>query len=148
MTIGQVGAKAGLRVSAIRYYEEQGLLPRASRQGGRRIYDASILDRLAVIALAKMAGFELREIRTILSTGEKPAPIWRKLAQAKRAEIDRQMSTLARMKDVLARLGDCTCSTPDECGRAFNAARSQPPPGRLEPTRLRSRSKSLRPADE
>jgi len=127
MTIGQVGAKAGIRASTIRYYEEQGLLPRASRKGGKRIYEASILDRLAVITLAKMAGFELREIRTILSTEKKPALIWRKLGQAKRAELDRQILTLARMKDVLARLSDCTCSTPEECGRAFNAARSQAP---------------------
>ena len=145
MTIGQVASRAGLRASAIRYYEEQGLLPRALRVGGKRIYEASILERLAMIELAKMAGFELREIRAVLSAGERPALIWRKLAQAKRVELDRQISRLARMKDVLARLSGCTCSTPEECGRAFNAARSQPPPNLpLEPTaRLRSRSKPL-----
>jgi MerR family redox-sensitive transcriptional activator SoxR len=128
MTIGQVASKTGLRASAIRYYEEQGLLPRASRKGGKRIYEASILERLAVIELAKMAGFELREIRAGLSTNEEPPLVWRTLGQAKRAELDRQIATLSRMKDVLARLSSCTCSTPDECRRAFTAARSLTPP--------------------
>ena len=143
LTIGQVALRAGLRASAIRYYEEQGLLPRALRTGGKRIYETSILERLAVIELAKMGGFELREIRAVLSTGGKPAVIWRKLGQAKCAELDRQISRLARMKDVLARLNGCTCSTPEECGRVFNAARSLAPSNLpLEPTaRFRSRSK-------
>lgn len=143
MTIGQVASRAGLRTSAIRYYEEQGLLPRASRTAGKRIYEASILERLAMIELAKMAGFELREIRAVLSTGEKAAVVWRKLGQAKHAELDRQVARLVRMKGVLARLLGCTCSTPDECGREFNAARSLAPPDLLlEPTvRLRLRSK-------
>ena len=52
LTIGQVASRAGLRASAIRYYEAQGLLPAALRHAGKRVYDDSILDRLAMIALA------------------------------------------------------------------------------------------------
>ncbi len=59
LTIGQVALKAGLRASAIRYYEAQGLLPPAPRHGGKRVYDASILVRLSAIDLAKTAGFTL-----------------------------------------------------------------------------------------
>ena len=136
LTIGQVASRAGLRPSAIRYYEAQGLLPRTSREGGKRIYHASIIERLAVIEFAKMAGFDLGEIRAILSSlGEgEPAPDWRKLVPVKSIEIDAQMKRLAGMKDVLAKLNTCTCATLADCGRAFNAARSkQPPNPPLEP---------------
>ena len=58
LTIGAVAARTGLRASAIRYYESRGLLPVASRAAGKRVYDASVLARLAVIRLAKTAGFD------------------------------------------------------------------------------------------
>ena len=139
LTIGQVAARAGLRASAIRYYEAQGLLPAASRQGGKRIYDASIFDRLAVIALARMAGFEIHEIRDVLSrVGDgQPAPTWRTLGETKRVALDEQILRLARMKDVLAKLDGCRCETLEECGRAFNRVR--PPNLPLEPAARRSR---------
>jgi len=145
LTIGQVASRAGLRASAIRYYEARGLLRCAPRKDGKRIYDASILERLAVIELAKTAGFDLDEVRAVLSrVGERqPAAAWRTLAQAKQAEIDGQIRMLARMKDVLAKLTGCTCATLEECGRAFSAARSKQPPNPyqpLEPTARRRMS--------
>ena len=127
LTIGQVASAAGLRTSAIRYYEALGLLPRARRKSGKRVYDASIMERLGLIGLAKFAGFDLEEILAVLSragAGE-PAATWRKLGGAKRLELADQISRLARMNDVLARLDRCTCATLQECGRAFNAARGQ-----------------------
>ena len=129
LTIGQVAARTGLRASAIRYYEAQGLLPRPSRQAGRRMYSTSILERLAVIDLAKVAGFSLTEIRALLSAvdGDKAAAAWRKLAPSKTAEIDARMNELVEMKSVLARLNACTCVTLAECGRAFIRARSKEP---------------------
>jgi len=140
LTIGQVASQAGLRASAIRYYEAQGLLATASRKSGKRMYHESILERLAVIALAKMVGFDLEEIRAVLSrVGEgQPAPAWKTVAEAKQVEIDGQMRRLAQTKDVLASLAGCTCATLEECGRAFNTARSkQPPTPPLEPTARR-----------
>jgi MerR family transcriptional regulator, redox-sensitive transcriptional activator SoxR len=130
LTIGQVASRAGLQASAIRYYEAQGLVPRVGREGGKRVYEASILERLAVIRLAKMAGFDLEEIRRAISEvgSGQPAPIWRTLVDAKRADLDEQISKLVAMKSVLERVGRCTCPTLDECGRAFNKARSQQPP--------------------
>ncbi len=122
LTIGQVASRAGLRASAVRYYEAQGLLPAASRRGGKRVYDASILERLAVIALAKMAGFEVHEIR----------------------DLDEQISRLARMKDVLAKLRGCRCATLEECGRAFNRARSKHPPSLPQEPAARRRSAARR----
>ena len=106
LTIGQVASRAGLRASAVRYYEAQGLLPAASRRGGKRVYDASILERLAVIALAKMAGFEVHEIRDALSRiGDgQPALTWKTLGEAKSVALVEQISRLARTKDVLTKL--------------------------------------------
>jgi MerR family redox-sensitive transcriptional activator SoxR len=146
LTIGQVASRAGLRASAIRYYEAQGLLPTAPRKSGKRIYDASVLERLGVIELAKTAGFDLEEIRALVSRGgDQPALAWRDLSRAKRTEIDRQIARLARMKDVLERLSKCTCATLGECGRAFNVAHAQQPPQvPLEPTaRFRSLARPL-----
>jgi MerR family redox-sensitive transcriptional activator SoxR len=124
MTIGQVAERAGLRPSAIRYYEAQGLLPAASRRSGRRVYEPSIVERLAVIALAKMAGFRLDEIRLVVSQGgKKPSRIWRMVSRGKREQLEQQMARLALMQDVLARIRGCKCVTLEECGRAFRAAR-------------------------
>lgn len=129
LTIGDVASRAGLRPSAIRFYEEQRLVPAAHRKGGKRIYDASVLDRLALIELAKAAGFTLQEIRDLLADVglRRPASAsWRKLADAKRADLDEQISRVAMMKDVLSMLARCTCATLTDCGRALNAARLQP----------------------
>jgi MerR family redox-sensitive transcriptional activator SoxR len=130
LTIGQVAARAGLRASAIRYYEAQRLLPPALRKSGKRVYETSVLERLALIELAKLAGFELEEIRVMLSTAGsgQPASAWRTLAQRKHVEVDRELGRLALMKDILARLGGCTCATLDECARVFTKARSKAPP--------------------
>ena len=59
LSIGQVAERAGIASSAIRYYESEGLLPRAGRRNGRRIYDEGIIDRITLIELAKRAGFRV-----------------------------------------------------------------------------------------
>ena len=132
LTIGEVAARSGLSASAIRYYEEQGLVPRVARKGGRRIYDALILDRLAAIDLAKSAGFTLAQIRDLFSAvgSGGPASAWAKFSEAKRADLDERLARLVRMKAVLSELARCGCATLAECGRAFNAARSRLPPER------------------
>ena len=66
LTIGEVARRAGVRASAIRYYEEAGLLEEPERVGGKRRYDEEALRRLALIGGAKRAGFTLGEIRTLL----------------------------------------------------------------------------------
>ena len=63
MTIGEVARRAGMRASAIRFYEKSGLLPKATRAGGQRRYDQNILPRLALLSWAKECGFTLEQIR-------------------------------------------------------------------------------------
>jgi MerR family transcriptional regulator, redox-sensitive transcriptional activator SoxR len=73
LTIGEVARRAGVRTSAIRYYEEAGLLPEPERIGGKRRYEKGILRRLALIGGAKRARFTLGEIHTLLH-GFPPGP--------------------------------------------------------------------------
>src|SRR5881398_1043098 len=91
LAIGEVADRAGVEPSAIRYYESLGLLPRPSRVGGKRRYGDDVLDRLALIALAKDAGFTIKEIRALVSDfapDSGPAERWRILATRKLAELD------------------------------------------------------------
>ena len=139
LTIGQLAARTGLRASALRYYEELGLVRSAARRNGTRIYEEAILDRLAVIDLAKNAGFDLREIARLLSEsdGRPPARTWAKVTDAKRLELDRGIAKLSTMKAVLAEIAACNCATLADCGRAFEAARARLP---FESTTARGRS--------
>jgi len=127
LSIGEVASRSGLKTSAIRYYEAQGLLRPAQRHAGRRVYPASILERLAVIELAKVAGFELQEIRALLSNvdGSEPAEAWKQLVSAKAVEIDEQVKRLLEVKDLLSKLKACTCATLEECGSGYIEARSR-----------------------
>jgi MerR family transcriptional regulator, redox-sensitive transcriptional activator SoxR len=147
LTIGQVASQSGLKASAIRYYEARGLLPFARRKNGKRVFEESILERLAVIALAKTAGFQLGDIRGLLSgvgSGQ-PTPAWRAIADGRRLEIDKEIGRLTLMKHILARLEGCQCATLEECGRVFDRARSKLPPDPLEPAaRRRAAAKRLR----
>ena len=90
LSIGEVAKRTGIAASALRYYEREGLIPRADRQGGKRVYGEDILDRLAIIGVAKGAGFSVAEIKTLLSgfTRRTPPGVrWRKLAAKKLAEL-------------------------------------------------------------
>src|ERR1700690_541131 len=82
MTIGQVAEESGFAASAIRYYEQIGVLPRPVRAGGRRQYDRSILERLAVLERAKACGLSLAEMRQLFygfREGTPPSERWRTL---------------------------------------------------------------------
>jgi MerR family transcriptional regulator, redox-sensitive transcriptional activator SoxR len=120
-TIGEVAARTGLRASAIRYYEEQGLLPAAERRGGKRVYDSSIFQRIAIINLAKAAGFSLSEIRVVLTSTDasQPRTTWSGLAKAKRAEIERELELLSLRKRIVTALAQCRCASLADCGQAF-----------------------------
>src|SRR5579885_2066654 len=94
MTIGEVARQAGIRTSTLRYYEEIGLLPAASRVNGQRRYDAGVLQTLALIHVAQQAGFTVAEIRVLLNsmlTGAAPSADWQTLAQQKLEEVENRL---------------------------------------------------------
>ena len=127
MSIGEVGRRAGLEPSAIRYYERLGLLPRPPRAGGKRRYDASVLEWLALIALARAGGFTMAETK-VLMTGftprSRPDALWKRLAATKLAEIDELVARAERMREVL-RIGlDCGCFRLEDCGALLDVGPS------------------------
>ncbi len=127
MTIGQVAQQAGLRTSAIRFYEKAGLLPRAMRSGGQRRYSESILPRLALLEWAKGCGFTLDEIRELFGrSGEAPLSLrMRKLCSQKIDELETMLQRITVMKDLLERAQRCRCIDVEECGgRILNKRRS------------------------
>lgn len=126
MTIGEVAQRAGLAASAIRYYEQAGLLPKPARAGGRRQYDPSILERLAVLERAKACGFSLTEARQLFygfREGTPPSERWQTLARRKIHELDELQRKIADMKEMLRR--SCNCRDLGECGRRILAKRNR-----------------------
>jgi MerR family transcriptional regulator, redox-sensitive transcriptional activator SoxR len=119
LTIGQIAREAGLKTSAIRYYESVGLLPEPRRESGQRRYGNATLRRLRVIDVAKRAGFSLDEARVLLATGNGGPPAYaqlRDLAERKLPEVDELISRAQAMRAWLLTASDCTCETLDVCG--------------------------------
>jgi MerR family redox-sensitive transcriptional activator SoxR len=122
LTISEVARQVGLRPSAIRYYEQLGILPRAHRISGQRRYDITALYRLAVVQRARKLGFTLEEIRHLffgfrknISASER----WQKLSQQKLAELETQISQIKTMQELLTRMQGCKCDALDQCGRGI-----------------------------
>jgi MerR family transcriptional regulator, redox-sensitive transcriptional activator SoxR len=126
ITIGELADRTGLAASAIRYYEELGLLPRPVRVSGRRVFDDASSDRLMVITFAKEAGFSLREIRRLLEGFDRDTPAgvrWQKLATAKLEELEVAAARINAMKQLLREALRCGCIELDACGKLFRRAR-------------------------
>ena len=126
MAIGEVAARCGIAASAVRYYEKEGLIGKAERRSGRRIYGESVLDELALVELAKSAGFTVSEIRRLLSGFKRrtpPGDRWQALARTKMAELDQRIVEAERMKRVLRVITRCRCPSLEDCRRAIRASR-------------------------
>ena len=118
LTISEVARQAGIRASAIRYYESVGLLPPPQRVGGQRRYSAEILRRLAFIQAAQSVGFSVAEMQTLLQELEEDAPLstrWQSLAQRKLAEVDALIQRAQSMKRMLEKGLHCNCPDLEEC---------------------------------
>jgi MerR family redox-sensitive transcriptional activator SoxR len=118
LTIGEVSRRTGLRPSALRYYESEGLLPPPHRVGGRRRYDERALTRLALIRMAQEAGFTIDEIRTLVAgfSDETPASArWQALAQRKLVEVEAMLARAEAMRRILEESLRCGCLSLDEC---------------------------------
>jgi MerR family transcriptional regulator, redox-sensitive transcriptional activator SoxR len=118
LTIGEVARQAGIRASAIRYYENAGLLPKAVRSSGQRRYHREILARIALLRFAKQCGFTLAEVRYLVSG--RPDR-WKILARCKLSELDVLSERIAIMKTLLGRASKCGCVDLEECGRRILA---------------------------
>ncbi|OBK43438.1 helix-turn-helix domain-containing protein [Mycobacterium sp. 1081908.1] len=122
LTIGEVARRAGVAATTLRYYEQIGLVSAPARLGGQRRYDDSVLARLEVIRLCKSAGFALEEIQLLFADDAPGRPASRALAEAKLAEIDAQLESLARARAVIEWGMRCTCPSIDACTCGIHTA--------------------------
>ena len=110
MTISEVARQVGLQPSAIRYYEQIGILLPAERIGGQRRYDPAVLYRLAVIQQARQTGFTLDEVRELFFGFQDAAPAsqrWQKLSRRKLAELDELAGQIRTMRRLVHKMMDC-----------------------------------------
>lgn len=121
MKIGEVAKSAGVRTSAIRYYERIGLLPSPQRTGGRRKYTDDVLLRLGVIRFAQECGFTLGEIR-VLFAGRRYSARLQQLARDKVTELEGVIGRARGMQSLLKGALRCKCLTLEECGRLLRLA--------------------------
>ena len=122
LSIGEVAGRSGVRPSALRYYEDIGLLPHPDRENGRRRYDGEVLrevlDRLAVVRVAQQAGFTINEIGVLLngfSEDTPPSERWRVLAREKLPEVEALVERALGMKLLLERGLRCECLRLEDC---------------------------------
>ena len=118
LAIGEVAERAGIKASAIRYYESIDLLPRPPRRGGQRQYDKSILNRLKIIEIAKSLDFTLDEIRLFfdgVSERSPPSDVWRKFANAKLQVIEDQIARAEHLLEILKMGLNCECLSLSDC---------------------------------
>jgi DNA-binding transcriptional MerR regulator len=113
LDIAQVAQRSGTPASALRFYEEKGLIASIGRRGLRRLFEGSVLERLALIALGRVAGFSLDEIGGMLAA-DGPR-IDRKTLRAKADELDLRIERLTAMRDGLRHAAACPAPTLMEC---------------------------------
>jgi DNA-binding transcriptional MerR regulator len=114
MDINEVARTSGLPASALRYYEEKGLIASVGRRGLRRTFEPRVLERLALIALGRAAGFSLEEIARMFARDGGPK-IDRQLLAGKAEELDRTIRKLRAMRDGLRHAAVCPAPSHMEC---------------------------------
>lgn len=129
LSIGEVAAATGLRTSAIRYYEDAGILPKPDRVSGKRRYDADTVDRLMLIRFCSRLGMRLADIRGLLATprGSRAKEYWRRLVDGKLDEIAGLITAARGVERILRESRDCDCVTLESCVY-LRDERAKPPP--------------------
>jgi len=114
LDIAEVARRSGEPASTLRFYEEKGLIVAIGRRGLRRLFDPSVLERLALIALGRVAGFSLDEIAQMFAPDGRPQ-IERRRLLAKADELDLRIRRLQAMRDGLRHAAACPAPSPMEC---------------------------------
>jgi DNA-binding transcriptional MerR regulator len=114
MDIAEVARRSGVPASTLRFYEEKGLIASVGRQGLRRVFGPVVLERLALIALGRSAGFSLDEIARMFAPDGRPR-IDRRLLAAKAKELDGTIRKLSAMRDGLRHAAVCPAPSHMEC---------------------------------
>ena len=142
LDIAEVARRSGVPASALRYYERRGLIASAGRRGLRRLYDPRVLERLALIALGRSAGFSLDEIGGMFTPDGRPR-IDRARLETRAQELDLTIRRLGALRDGLRHAAVCPAPSHMECPtfrRLLNiaAARADRPAASMKDRRRRS----------
>ncbi|WP_437312981.1 helix-turn-helix domain-containing protein [Sorangium sp. So ce385] len=116
LDITEVARRSGVPASALRYYEEKGLIASTGRRGLRRLFAPGVLERLALIALGQVAGFSLDEIAQMFAPDGR-VRIDRERLTAKAEELDQTIQRLVSMRDGLRHAAACSAPSHMECPR-------------------------------
>lgn len=118
-SIGQISDRTGLAVSAIRYYEDQGLVFPGRAPGGQRVFARADLRRLSFVMVAQELGFSLSDIRTALAhLPQHRAPTktdWARISKAFRRDLDARIARMTRLRNRLDSCIGCGCLSLESC---------------------------------
>jgi DNA-binding transcriptional MerR regulator len=120
LTIGELARRAGVSASALRYYEELGLLPAPARVSGQRRYPESAARAVGTILLFSDAGFTLAEQKALLTGRDGTCGEWRRLARRKLAELDEQIARAQAAREAIRHGLRCPHQDITQCPN-FNA---------------------------
>jgi MerR family redox-sensitive transcriptional activator SoxR len=151
LTVTDVARRSGFAASALRFYEDQGLIEATRSAGGRRRYERGVLRRLAFIRAASNIGLSLTEVREELDRlprGRTPNKAdWQRISRHWRTRLDERVAALQRLRDGLDSCIGCGCLSLKHCSFAnpqdLAATSSEAPGAAYLPAALR-RPHSLR----
>jgi MerR family transcriptional regulator, redox-sensitive transcriptional activator SoxR len=118
LTVGQLSARSGVAVSALHFYEREGLISSRRTSGNQRRYRRDTLRRLALIRIAQRVGIPLADVAAVLALLPDHTPSrqdWQRLSQCWRSEIDRRIRQLEQLRDDFADCVGCGCLSIDRC---------------------------------
>jgi MerR family transcriptional regulator, redox-sensitive transcriptional activator SoxR len=122
LTVGELAARSGVTVSALHFYERQGLISSRRTRGNQRRYRRDALRRVALIRVAQRVGIPLAHIRAALAelpNGRTPTRSdWQRLSHAWRAELDQRIHHLKQLRDQFTDCIGCGCLSIDRCALA------------------------------
>jgi DNA-binding transcriptional MerR regulator len=144
MDITEVARQSGVPASTLRFYEEKGLIRSIGRRGLHRLFDPGVLERLALIALGRTAGFTLDEIARMFGPDGRPRIDKRMLAD-KASELDRTIRRLRAIRRTLLHAVACPAPSHMECP-TFRRMLSAAAAGSIGVTRKKGSQRLSRPA--
>lgn len=115
LSVGELARRSGVSVSALHFWEREGLIHGWRSAGNQRRYERATLRRVAIIKVAQAVGIPLAEVKARLEASPAGKQGWTALAQAWRADLDRRIAVLARLRDRLDSCIGCGCLSVDDC---------------------------------
>ena len=123
LSIGELAERTGVAATALRYYDDLGLVPPAARESGRRRYAESAVADVGAIVFLREVGFTLAEISTLVAGGNRRS--WRKVIDRKLVELEEQQHRLDVARTALEHARQCPSGEPVRCPRFWSIVEGQ-----------------------